>query len=294
MIIAISKFFQEFSNRELAIFIWIVVAVVWCIFYPKIRKSLFQLIKDFFAWKLTVSYLLMFTYITAIIFILNTLGIWDISHLPLTILWSVCVAFVMLFDFAKANEPTFFKSAFKDNLKGLIFVEFLVNLYVFNIFAELFLVPVFAVLGGMIAIANADEQYEIVKKILNFILGIIGLSFLGYASYMAIKDFSNFVSLKNLESFYLPILLSILFIPFVYFAALYAGYETFFKRLRFFVPDVAVLRYSKFKTLFVFNINIWELNKWSEYINSEWRFKSKNEVNEAIVDFKNKAQRKKE
>ena len=289
MIEAAAKFLQALSNRELAIAIWILIAIIFCIFHPKIRRSFFQVIKAFFAWKLTVSYLIMFAYITVIILVLNAFSMWNISHLPITILWGVCVAFVMLFDFSKASDPNFFKNAIKDNLKGLIFLEFLINLYVFSLWIELILVPVFAVFGGMIGIADTDKQYEIVKKILNFIMGLIGLAFMGYAGYMALNDFNHFASFENFENFYLPILLSIAFLPFVYFAALYAGYEILFVRLRFFVPDATVLKYAKRKTVFTFNCNLLELNRWSKYINVSWRFKSKNEVDEAILGFKNTA-----
>lgn len=104
---------------------------------------------------------------------------------------------------------------------------------------------------------------------------------------MIATDFKNFTTLENLESFYLPILFSITFIPFVYLFALYSGYEAFFIRLGFFVEDTTVLSYAKRKTIFAFNLNLWELNKWSKYVNSSWRFKDKQEVDDAIRILKN-------
>jgi len=280
---------QELSNRELAIAIWIFIAIIWVLSHSKIRKSFYQVLKAFFAWKLSISYTIMFAYITVIVMALNAFGIWKIAHLPITILWGMCVAIIMLFDFSKANDPNFFKNAFKGNLKGLIVLEFLINFYVFDLWIELILVPVFGVFGGMIAIAETDEKYETVNKLLNFVMGLIGLVFIGYASYMVVTHFKDFATLENFENFHLPILLSIMFLPFVYFTALYAGYETLFIRLQFFVQDAAVLKYAKKKTIFAFNLNLWELNKWAEHINTSWRFKAKNEVDEAIMGFKNAA-----
>ena len=277
--------FQKFSNRELAITIWILIAIIWALSQPKIRKSLFQVIKAFFAWKLAISYVIMFAYITLVIIPLNVVGIWKLPHLPVTLLWVLCVAFVMLFEFSKANDQNFFKDAIKDNLKGLIVLEFLINLYVFDLWVELILVPVFGILGGMIAIAETDEKYEIVKKLLNYIMAFIGLAFTGYAIYMVVTDFEHFATLENFENFYLPILLSIMFLPFVYFAALYAGYESLFVRLQFFVKDGALLKYVKKKTILAFGPNLWVLNKWSKHINT-LRFKDKEEVDEAVRDFK--------
>lgn len=274
--------FQKFSNREFAITIWILIAIICVLSQPKIRKSLFQVIKAFFAWKLAISYVIMFAYITLVIIPLNAVGIWKLPHLPVTLLWVLCVAFVMLFEFSKANDQNFFKDAIKDNLKGLIVLEFLINLYVFDLWVELILVPVFGILGGMIAIAETDEKYEIVKKLLNYIMAFIGLTFTGYAIYMVVTDFEHFATLEN---FYLPILLSIMFLPFVYFAALYAGYESLFVRLQFFVKDGALLKYVKKKTILAFGPNLWVLNKWSKHINT-LRFKDKEEVDEAVRNFK--------
>ena len=286
MMETIQKFFQALNNRELAVLIWLLFAIIWCVSYSKIRKSFFQLIKALFAWKLTLSYLLMFTYIACVIWVLKVMTIWKIDNIPLTVLWSVCVAFVMLFNFHKANDQKFFKNSVKDNIKGLVFVEFFVNLYVFNFWIEFIIVPVSAIIGGMKAIAERNKKYEIVDKLLNFILIAAGFFLLFYASYKVVTDFDNFATIRNLESFYMPILLSILFIPFVYIAALIAAYETLFTRLQFFVPDKAVLRYAKFKTILSIQINLSKLNRWSDYINKNWRFKNRKEVKEAVAAFK--------
>jgi cytochrome bd-type quinol oxidase subunit 2 len=193
----------------------------------------------------------------------------------------------MLFRFTKANDHDFFQKSIKANIKGLVFLEFFINLYGFNIWIELILVLIYALIGGMLAISDTDKKYEAVKKLLIHFLSAMGLFFIVYAVYMAIKDFSNFASYENLVSFYLPIILSLSFLPFVYFAALFAGYETLFTRLGFFVSDISVLRYAKLKTIFAFHINLWQLNRWSQHINTSWRFKSKQEVEDAIIGFKN-------
>jgi len=280
------NFFSALNNRQIAISIWIFIAIIWAVSNSKIRRSLFQVIKAFFAWKLTISYLLMFTYITAIIVVLRTVGIWKMNHLPITVMWGVFVAFVMFFEFSKANDPKFFKNAFKNNLKILIILEFVINLYVFDLWIELLIVPSSAILGGMIATSETDKKHEITKKFLNFIMSLMGLLFIGYAGYMVITNFKHFATIKNFESFYFPILFSFTFIPFVYFSALYSGYENLFIRLGSFIDDSSVLKYAKMKTIFAFNLNLWKLNRWSKYIYSSWRFKNNQEVDKAILLFK--------
>lgn len=286
MIETIQKFFQAFNNRELAVSIWILFTVIWCVSYSKVRKPFFQLIKAFFVWKLTFSYMLMFTYIACVIWGLKAISVWKIDHIFLTFLWCVCVAFVMLFNFQKTNDQNFFKNSVKDNIKGLVFLEFFVNLYVFNFWVEFMIVPIFAIIGGIKAIAERNKEYEIVNKLLNYILVATGSFFILYAAYKVFADFENFATIQNFESFYIPILLSILFIPFVYITALFAAYETFFIRMHFFVPEKTVLRYAKLKTILSIQFNLWKLNRWSDYINKNWRFKNKKEVKEAVAEFK--------
>lgn len=282
----IKECFHSLNNRELALLIWILFAIIWVVSYPKIRKSFFNLIKAFFKWKLTLAYLLMFLYITCLVLILKAIAIWKIDHIPLTVLWSLCVAFSMLFNYKEANRKNYFKNSIKDNMRGLVFVEFFVNLYVFNLWIELIIVPMSAIIVGMKAITEKNKEYETIDKFLNLIFILGGFSILFYVGYKTVTDFENFATIQNLESFYMPILLSILFTPFVYISALMAAYETLFTRLQFFVPDKAVLRYAKFTTMLSIGFNLPKLIKWSDYINKKWRFKNKKEVKEAIASFK--------
>ncbi|MBN2000935.1 hypothetical protein JW935_25545 [candidate division KSB1 bacterium] len=228
----------------------------------------------------------MFIYIAFIVWLLKSLSLWKPDHIPLTVLWCICVAFVRLLDFQKANDRNFFKKSLKDNIKGLVFLEFFVNLYVFKFWIEFLLVPIFTIIVGIQTIAERDKEYEIINKIIKFILMVFGSFLIFYVAYKIITDFKNFASLQNLESFYIPILLSMLFVPFVFFAALLAAYETFFVRLQFFVPEKSVLRYAKLKSIFSIRFNLWKLNRWSDYINRNWRFQSKQEVRDAVASFK--------
>lgn len=280
------NFFKSLNNRELAIAIWVLIATIWAISNSQIRGSLSRLVRAFFAWKLTLLYLVMAVYITIMVITLRVIGIWNADHLPITVLWCVFVAFVMLFDFTRANDSNFFKNTYRDNIKALILLEFIVNLYVFSLWVELFLVPVTAILSAMIAISETDEKYEITKKILTYAMSIIGLVFIVHAIYIISRDFNSFATLENLENFYLPILFSILFMPFVYMFALVSGYEMFFIRLSFFVENNSVLKYAKMKTVFTFKLNLWQLNEWSKYVVSTWRFKENQEVDDAILLFK--------
>lgn len=278
-------FLQELNNRELATIIWITVVVILLQFHSEIRKSFFSLIRAFFAKKLAIIYTFMLSYIALMLLLLNMLGIWGARNTTITLLWIICVTFVMLFEFSKENDVGFFKSAIKDYIKLLVLLEFIINLYVFSLWLELLLVPFSALLGGMIAIAETNLKYKKVQKILNYILAIIGLAFTVYAVLIIISDFNEFATLVNFWNFVIPILLTILFLPFIYFVALYACYESLFIRLQFFIKDNSILKYAKKKTLIAFRLNLGLLNRWAKHINT-LRIRDNREVDEAIKVFK--------
>lgn len=75
-----------------------------------------------------------------------------------------------------------------------------------------------------------DKQ---VKRIVDTVLGIIGLILLSFTIREIVVDFNNFVSLKNLRDFLLPPVLSIMLIPYLYFTALFMQYEHFFLLIGF-------------------------------------------------------------
>lgn len=276
---------KNLSTREAAIAIWILVGLIWVLTQNKIRKSLLLVIRSFFAWQLAISYLVMFSYITIMLLVLRAVGIWSVTHITTTILWIIGVGFVMLFEYSKANAESFFKSSIKDNLKVLVVLEFLINFYVFSLWIELLLVPLSIILGGLLGIASSSKQSDALQKNLNYVMAIIGTFLIGYALYMAVSDFNNLITLNNFKNFVLPVLFSMMFLPFIYFWALYISYATLFGRLQFFVKDRALLPYVKKKTILGFGLNLSALNKWSQHINM-LRFENKNNVDEAILEFK--------
>ena len=279
------SFFSEINNRELSIIMWIVIFSIWALTQKKVRAASLSLIKAFFAKKLVYGYLLMLLYIAMIIYPFYFIGIWGFFWIKNTMLWIICIAFVMLMQFSKATEENYFKNSVRDNLKILIVLEFMINLYVFSLWIELILVPFSVLIGGMIVIAETDEQYKSVKKLLDFILSFMGIIFVAYALCKVTTDFGSFASNKNLTDFSLPILLTFMFLPFVYLIGLYSNYETLFLRMPFFIKNQAVLAYSKRKIIFSFGFNLSALNKWGKHFNS-LLIKEKKDIDEAIIEFK--------
>jgi len=280
------SFLSVLNNREISIIIWTGLFSVWAISKEQVRGEISSLIKAFFEKKLVIGYLLMFIYITIIISPLYFVGLWDIAWLKNTILWVACVAFVMLVQFSKINDNNkFIINTIKDNLKLLILLEFVINLYVFNLFVEILLLPILVIIGAMQAFTESDDKYKDVYKLSNYLLSIVGFVFIIYATYMILTDINGFISKENLIDMILPILLTIMFIPFIYLVALYSSYENLFKRIPYIIEDKDTLKYTRKKILLSFRFDLKQLNAWSVHQNTIL-VKNKRDIDEAIDLFK--------
>lgn len=90
-----------------------------------------------------------------------------------------------------------------------------------------------------------------------------GLVLIGVALYRAVADVYAFATFQTLGDFLLPILLSALYLPFVYAWALFLAYEMLFARIGIHNQDRQLARYLKRRVLVTFHGRLWHLLRWS-------------------------------
>src|SRR5450759_2624374 len=170
-----------FNNREKAMAVWLAVGLVWMFLSGRTRPALQQLLRSFFQWKILLIVLAMLLYVGLEIFCLYGVRFWDASLLKDTILWTLGVAFVLL---VNSGTPTqdehYFRKVLLDNVKMVALLEFIVNLYTFNFWVEIILVPVLFLFGGISAVAASDKKYLAAKKLFDFVITVFGLYLLGF------------------------------------------------------------------------------------------------------------------
>jgi len=275
-----------FSNREIAVTLWVMAFLSWGVYNKDMRASFIDIIKTFFVKQIVISILLMFIYVALITLFLNVVGLWDISQFKNTVLWCLTVAAVMMFRAITLSEhKNFFKNAIADNLKIIVIFEFIINLHALNIWLELILVPFSIFLVLLIAVTEMDKKHKAVENILNKALMLLGASLIAYALYTISKDITAFVSYQNFQSFVLPPLLSALYLPFIYFFALFTTYQTLFVRYGLFIQDSKITKIAKIMTLQHLNVNLYNLMQWSHFVTPQ-QFKSKQSINEALQEFR--------
>lgn len=243
--------FSTINNRELATYIWILLFVALCLCIPSIRKGVPGLLKIIMSKQILIPILLMVIYVVATIYLLYKIHFWDTGLLKTTIAWFIGVAFVMFF---KANNaiknPYHIKEIISDNIKLTIIMEFIINFYVFSFPVELLILPSITFLFLLKLVSERDEKNQIVTKFVSSTLSIFGLIIITYAGYELIVNIKKFSSIENLKDFLLPIMLTFIYIPFIYALILYMIYEEFFVRMKMaFRHDERLGRYARKKVL---------------------------------------------
>ena len=235
------KLLETLSNREIAFFIWTSIFLLFIILYKPIRKSIPPLIKTFFAKSLVTIHLSFLAYVLSLFVILQSLGFWDSSLIKDSIFWTFGFAFILLMKVTKMTHSKDFLGVLKDAVKWTIIFEFLVAFYSFSLTTELFLLPILTFIILLQAYSETKEEYKLVSNFFKWIVNLFGLSLLGYISYKTFFDRGELVSIANIKSFVLPIILTILFIPYLYFISLFAVYESLFVRLNFLIKEQNII-----------------------------------------------------
>lgn len=125
-------------------------------------------------------------------------------------------------------DEKYIQKVLKDNLKVTMILEFFMNTFTFNIWIELALIPVIAIITMMDVIAERKDEYKSVHKMLDFVLALCG-SWILYATIkISINEYKELNATDTLVSFLIPLIYLILITPLEYILELYSKYETLF------------------------------------------------------------------
>lgn len=273
------------DNRELALLFWMGAAFLWVLWKPAVRRSIGGVLKPFSAKPIVASILLMVAYVYFEVWLLNAVGIWASNQLIATIIWAVTTAAVMLFNINTIVEDEhFFRKTVKENFKLAVLVDFFVNFYALPLVIEIVLLPFATLLVAMVAYCDTDKgKYAVTKRFLNGVLFLLGLWLLIYAFWEASKSIGEITTLETLRSLAAPIILSILYLPFIFLVVGYSAYENAFVRLQFVMKDTSLHGYSKRQMLLRIRFNYPVLKVW---LKSAWQrdFESRQDVDASIQE----------
>lgn len=232
-------------------------------------------------------------YITACIWLLYSLGCWKTDNLKSTLAWAFGFGLISLFRTSEVEpESGFFRKTSRESIGINVFIEFLIGNYAFNLVIELILVPLATLASVIVVIADRIPRSELTKKAFSNLLTFLGLAVLINAGYHAIHDFKEFANLKNLREFFAPILLTLLYIPYLYFWHVFLAYDKAKSRLRSSIKDESLRKYASRRSLAEFRLDIKGLHQWLRHT-SLFRPNDINDVNASFAEIKKMRKRQK-
>ena len=275
-----------FNNREIAILVWVFIALVWLTRKESGRESLKNLVAAVFAKQLVFAYVVMLSYVFLIIYGLHEAGLWESGQFKNTFMWSLFVAPRALAEINKVKQDSdYFKNTVKSSFAFTAILEFIVGFYSFNLITEIILLPVITMVIGVQAVASRNEEHKPAEKLAEYLLMALGVIVFFYAVHNIIIGIGVFASMETLTDFYTPIVLSLLYLPFVYMLSIYESYNRRFSALTIHYSDPALQRFIKWRALFAFHFNWKVLERWFSHI-ARMMPETKDEIVKSIREIK--------
>lgn len=209
----------------------------------------------------------MIIYILIIVYNLAEIDFWNVEQLKNTIFWSISVGVLSLFKLNSIKkDKSFFKHSILSNLKILAIIQFIVGVYTFPILVEIIVIPISALIGAMIAIADSDKKHIQIKRLLEYLLSIFGMVVIVYTLYMLVTNFGEIAKEKTFYDFIVPALLTFFYLPFIFIMMIYSTYEEVLIRLRFAINNKMLRYIAILYSVIAFNIRLDLLERWSRHI----------------------------
>ena len=258
--------FDFLNSREDAVVLWLAVVSAFVLYKAPsaIGSSVLAVIHSFFARKLLFGiWLPMTEYVGIVLFFAHDLGLWHTSSLKETLYWYTTTGLVLAGSATQASDPEKFWRLFGRVLKVTIFVEFVVNLYVFPLAVELVLVPALGLFVGVQVIAERDPKYEAARKFSVGVLAILGVTMVAFAIGSALMDLGGLLTREHLEQFVVPLALSGALVPFLYYVALRSTYEHVFIHLGIYGRDRRAVWRAKWALVRVCHLSLRKIGRLS-------------------------------
>jgi hypothetical protein len=243
-----------FSNREIAIGIWLIIFFAFAFTRRDVRKSFISLFGAFLKRKILFSLLLMVLYVCTIVGLLFHASLWQVSLLKDTLIWLFFSG-----DFTIMNLVT-------SNPQQLDLKKAIIQLYSFALIVELIIVPIIILVVFVDSYIRAKGEDLEILRITGSIQAIFGIILIIFTLINIISDYHNLDILYTLKTFFLPAILSISFLPFIYLFVLFCSYEDVFIGLKLGYKKSPHLKYyAKSKIYHYCQLSIKEVSRLKPY-----------------------------
>jgi hypothetical protein len=254
---------MELTSREVATLLWLAFAIGAACINRTLRGGLGAILRVLFIRPIlkVLGVALLYTLLCTIL--LAQLAIWRLENLKTTLVWAITFGFVTVLDYSRLLEDRlFFRNILRETLGATVILIFLIESYTLSLWAELILVPIVTLLTLVYARPPANPDHQIAHRLVGWLLTMLGLGYLIYSINQAIADWRGLATVQTAREFVLPILLSIMFLPFLYGLKVHGTYQQVFSGLRFAIPDKGLRRYARWRAILAFRFDLDYLKRW--------------------------------
>lgn len=264
------------NSRECAIITWVCILYIFIVFNKSTRTEFNNLVKQLFSIEFVKIYIFLFFYIFGIVLLLKSLNIWTGLNLKDTLSWTLFVSTMLMFKSIQIkNVKSFFKDIVKPIFGFSLFIEYLSDNFTFSFLVEFLLIPLFFLLGGMIAISDQKKEYSQVNRFLKGISILIYLMFFFMIIRNVFYNHEFLFSWGNFQIFIIPIILSILLVPFLYTITWYSNFQNISVTLKNHFKNSETYRYAISKAIIYFKWDIDGIKRWRKIIQAKYLFEKK-------------------
>lgn len=274
-------FLQQFNNRELSIFTWIVV-FIWRIYFSKTfkRLNIRSIVVSFFNWKIYLPIVILIAYQIWLVVILYDYDIWNFDLLKDTIYGILWVIGILL-SLHKQKE-NFTKNFFIRLFEFSLIIEILSSTYVFSYGVELILVFVVVFLSMLIAYSKYYKEYKLINTYAQYLINTIYILYFIFLIKSTLSSPWELLEYNTIIWFLLPIFLTTFSFPLIFLCKLIMEYEVLFVRMsNIFRKETSFKKKIKLEIVRLCKFNLGKLSKIS---NSNLWFHQSTETEE---DYKN-------
>lgn len=220
-----------FTNREIAIMIWVGLFIFYCLLKTDIRKPIKNIIKIAFSKKYIEMYFVIYAYIFFLLFILYKIKFWQLSLLKDTIIWLITIPVFSVIKASEENYKKYFLETLKECFEVYVLIEFIGVNYPFNIWIELIIIPIVLLLS---LVGEFGEKFGGTKEVSTFayiIVIIISVIAFIHSIRLAIIDIQNIFTIDTLKDICFIPILTIAYMPMTYLILVFMNYETIWFRI---------------------------------------------------------------
>lgn len=247
-----------FSNREIAIGFWGLLAVIVVLLTGVGKQFIKSVLPIIFCKKFISFYVIFLSFFAMIVYLLYLVEYWNVELLKNTIFWILFVEIPLFVKtIEKAKDSRFFVKLIKDNITLIVIIEFILEFWSFSLLIEFLLVPISIFFGLISAFAAREEENKAVKVLLDILIFGFFIIVIVFTIRNAIQSPNNLLNYKSLKEIILPILLLFLNLPVVYGLALYNTYEQIFIRMK---GNPTEKRKMKKRLLLYGNVNLFKIS----------------------------------